>query len=236
MPAPASTSSPEPLPIVAGVVLAAGEGSRFGRPKHAVELAGKKLVDLAVDVVRPACRDVVVVLPGGQEWDGAPVSAVVAGGASRTESLRNAMVAIAPDVAIIVTHDCVRPLATTAQVEAAIEAVAAGADAAIPGWATPDPVKRVLPDGSIEHVGREGYLVVQSPSAYQRTTLQRVFDVLDEVPIDESVGVEMIGGRVVPITGNRWSQHLVDEHDLEQFERLFKAPPGSTERLPDPRP
>ena len=213
------------LPIVAGVVLAAGDGTRLGGPKYRLELSGKRLIDRALDVVRLACRDLIVVLPPGHVWEGESVSAVVAGGTSRTESLRNAMVAIAPDVEIVVTHDCVRPLATPAQVEAAIEAVAMGADAAISAWETPDPLKRVLPDGSIEQIGRDGILVAQSPSAYRRETLERMFDTLAEIPIDESVGVGLIGGRVVPVAGDRWSHHLVEAYDLEMFERLMTELP-----------
>jgi CTP:molybdopterin cytidylyltransferase MocA len=48
---------------VAGLVLAAGGGSRFGRPKAEVELDGRRLVDLAVEsCVRAGLTPVVVVL------------------------------------------------------------------------------------------------------------------------------------------------------------------------------
>lgn len=47
---------------VAGLVLAAGEGSRFGRPKALVELDGERLVDRAVRVLREGgCEPVYVV-------------------------------------------------------------------------------------------------------------------------------------------------------------------------------
>ena len=104
-----------------------------------------------------------------------------------------------------------------------IDAVLDGADAAIPGWESPDTLKRVREDGSIEHLGREGILVVQSPMAYRRTTLMRVFESLEVVPVEETIGVEMIGGRVVAVAGDRWSQHLVDQRDLRMFERLIEG-------------
>jgi CTP:molybdopterin cytidylyltransferase MocA len=48
---------------VAGLVLAAGEGSRFGRPKAEVLVGGTRLVDLAVEsCVRGGLSPVVVVL------------------------------------------------------------------------------------------------------------------------------------------------------------------------------
>ena len=208
-------------PVVTAIVLAAGHGTRFGRPKYSVTLRGRRLVDLAVDLVRPHCRDVVVALPVGHEWEGREVNAVVVGGATRTESLRAALPHLDADVDIVVTHDCVRPLATGEQVSAVVAAVRNGADAAIPAWQLPDTVKRLQDDGSILHLGGEGILVAQSPSAYRRATLTKVFETLDDVPLDESIGVEMVGGRVVPVLGDRWSQHLVDERDLRMFERLI---------------
>ena len=124
------------------------------------------------------------------------------------------------------THDCVRPLATVDQVDAVIGAVLSGADAAIPAWESPDTLKRLRPDGSIEHLGREGILVAQSPSAYRRSILEKVFDTLADVPVEETIGVEQIGGRVVAVTGERWSQHLIDRHDLGMFERLSMRSAG----------
>ncbi len=148
-------------------------------------------------------------------------------GSTRTESLRAALPLLRADVGVVVAHDCVRPLAGADQVEAVIAAVLAGADAAIPAWESPDTLKRLREDGSIEHLGREGILVAQSPMAYRRTTLVEVFERLDEVPLEETIGVELIGGRVVPVTGNRWSQHLVDHRDLRMFERLIGGTDGT---------
>ena len=48
---------------VAGLVLAAGGGSRFGRPKAEVEVGGRRLVDLAIDsCIHAGLSPVVVVL------------------------------------------------------------------------------------------------------------------------------------------------------------------------------
>ena len=47
---------------VHGVVLAAGEGSRFGAPKQLALLDGRPLVEHVVETMRAACERVVVVL------------------------------------------------------------------------------------------------------------------------------------------------------------------------------
>jgi CTP:molybdopterin cytidylyltransferase MocA len=54
--------------MVAGLLLAAGGGSRYGRPKALVRLGGRLLVESATDVLRGAgCAPVVVVLGAAAE-------------------------------------------------------------------------------------------------------------------------------------------------------------------------
>ncbi len=54
---------------VAGLVLAAGEGRRFGRPKALVEVDGERLVDRAARVLREGGCDVVYVVAGAAPLD-----------------------------------------------------------------------------------------------------------------------------------------------------------------------
>lgn len=60
---------------VAGVVLAAGEGKRFGGPKAPFEYDGERLVDRAVRVLREAGCDPVFVILGA--WEGNVDNALV---------------------------------------------------------------------------------------------------------------------------------------------------------------
>jgi len=62
-------------PSVAGVVLAAGEGKRFGGPKAPFEYEGERLVDRAVRVLREAGCDPVFVILGA--WEGQVDDALV---------------------------------------------------------------------------------------------------------------------------------------------------------------
>ena len=54
---------------VAGLVLAAGEGRRFGRPKALLEVDGERLVDRAARVLREGGCDVVYVVAGAVPLD-----------------------------------------------------------------------------------------------------------------------------------------------------------------------
>ena len=56
------------------IVVAAGQGERFGAPKQFLAVGNQRLVDRAVAVAGAACDEVVLVLPEGRVWDGAPVA------------------------------------------------------------------------------------------------------------------------------------------------------------------
>ena len=79
---------------VVGIIPAAGSGERLGAPgpKAFTDCAGRPLVDWSLDVLYAVCARVVVAVPPGYE-DGEDR---VLGGASRSESVRNALRA-APD-------------------------------------------------------------------------------------------------------------------------------------------
>jgi 2-C-methyl-D-erythritol 4-phosphate cytidylyltransferase len=207
--------------IVGAIVLAAGRGDRFGGGKPFAVVAGQRLVDRAVELVTPQCGPPVLALPAGMAWDGPPVAAVVEGGASRTDSTRRALAALPPEVEGVVLHDVVRPLAAAAQIRALIDALAEGADAAVPIWTPPDTVKRIRDDGTVEHLGREGLGIAQSPMAFRVAMLRRVFAETSGDAVEETVGVERLGGRVVAVPGDPWSHHVVEPRDVELLGRLL---------------
>ena len=104
---------------VAGLVLAAGGGSRFGRPKAAVEVGGRRLVDLAIEsCVCAGLSPVVVVLgaawlapmPGGDGGAGDPAEIWLVDNADwatgMSSSLRAGLAALEADLdirAVVIT-------------------------------------------------------------------------------------------------------------------------------------
>ena len=87
---------------VAGLVLAAGEGRRFGGPKAPVLIEGERLVDRAVRVLREAGCDPVYVVLGA--WTGEVPGAVTVANpewsAGMGSSLRAGLVAIQADESV----------------------------------------------------------------------------------------------------------------------------------------
>jgi CTP:molybdopterin cytidylyltransferase MocA len=120
---------------VAGVLLAAGEGSRFGQPKALVELAGQTLAERGVQLLRAGGTDPVIVVTGA-----APVPLTgtlpVHNDQWRTgmgSSLRAALNALtgAADVAAVVVALADQPLVGAAAVARLIAAYRAGATVAV---------------------------------------------------------------------------------------------------------
>lgn len=200
------------MPVWA-IVVAAGRGDRFGGTKQFVTVGGARVVDRSVAVARRACDAVVVVLPAGERWTGEPVAAAVAGGATRSESVRAGLAVVADDADVVVVHDAARPLASRSLFDAVVAAVHAGADAAVPAIPIADTVKRVDGGRVLETVARDDLVVVQTPQAFRASALRdahaRSGDATDDAAL-----VEQAGGRVVIVPGERHNLKITDPDDV----------------------
>jgi 2-C-methyl-D-erythritol 4-phosphate cytidylyltransferase len=107
------------------VVLGGGAGNRFGAaaPKQLLTLAGKTLIEHCVTAFHqaPGVDEVLLVMPAGYTEEAAKlvgdrVSAVIAGGVTRSDSVRNALDYLlprhAPESTGVLLHDAARPLVT----------------------------------------------------------------------------------------------------------------------------
>jgi 2-C-methyl-D-erythritol 4-phosphate cytidylyltransferase len=204
----------------AAIVVAAGGGLRFGSPKQFVDLAGVRVVDRAVAVARDACDAVVVVLPAGRRWDGAPVDAAVAGGVTRADSVRAGLAALPAATEIAVVHDAARPLASAGLFDAVVDAVRRGADAAVPGVPVPDTVKRVEGEHVVETLARDGLVAVQTPQAFRVDAL-RAAHAAGGHATDDAALVESAGGTVVVVPGEARNVKLTTEDDLTVVRALL---------------
>jgi CTP:molybdopterin cytidylyltransferase MocA len=119
---------------VAGVLLAAGEGSRFGQPKALIELGGITLADRGVALLRAGGADPVLVVTGAAPLD-IPGTHTVHNEEWRTgmgSSLRAALRALADaeaGAAVIALAD--QPLVGAEAVRRLISAYQAGATVAV---------------------------------------------------------------------------------------------------------
>jgi 2-C-methyl-D-erythritol 4-phosphate cytidylyltransferase len=192
------------------VVVAAGAGSRFGRPKQYESLAGRRVLDWSLDAARSVADGVVLVVPPDRIADreaGADIS--VAGATTRSGSVRAGLGAVPAGADIIVVHDAARPLAPPRLFEAVIAAVDGGADAALPGVPVTDTIRRR--DGGV--VDRTDLLAVQTPQAFRASSLRRAHTGGPEATDDVSL-VEAAGGKVVVVEGDPRNLKITHPDDL----------------------
>jgi 2-C-methyl-D-erythritol 4-phosphate cytidylyltransferase len=200
------------------IVVAAGGGTRFGSRKQYATLDGRTLVDWSLDAARRACVGVVLVLPADDLGPDAPArawdaDAVVAGGVTRSDSVRAGLSAVPIDAAIIAVHDAARPLAGPGLWEAAIAAVRLGADAAIPTVPVTDTVKAVQADGTLRTLDRSALCAVQTPQAFSAAALRRAHAGGDDAT-DDAALVEARGGHVARVAGHPRNLKITHPDDL----------------------
>tara|TARA_Y100001970_G_scaffold31798_2_gene39646 strand:- start:34622 stop:35278 length:657 start_codon:yes stop_codon:yes gene_type:complete len=205
--------------ITWSIVLAAGSGSRFGGDKQNVMLGHQRVVDWSVSIARASCDGVVLVVNPDAVNDVASSNAeiVVAGGHSRSQSVRNGLKALPSDATIVVVQDAARPGASSDLYRTVIGAVQAGADAAIPALPVVDTLKRVVdtPNGLEVKatVDRADLMAIQTPQAFKRQILEAAHESGDEAT-DDSGLVEAIGGTVNIVPGEVAAIKITTPKDL----------------------
>jgi 2-C-methyl-D-erythritol 4-phosphate cytidylyltransferase len=170
-------------------------------------------------VLAQVCDRVLVVVPEGYEQHGD-----VRGGASRSESVRNAL-ASAPDADIAVVHDAARPLVTAELVERCIAEVRAGWDGAIAAARVTDTVKEADTEGTVlRTLDRNALWAIQTPQAFDADVLRRALDV-DGAALaaatDDAALVEAAGGRVRVVEAPPENIKVTRPLDLEIAERAL---------------
>jgi 2-C-methyl-D-erythritol 4-phosphate cytidylyltransferase len=188
---------------VAAVVVAAGQGQRYGGPKQFAVLNHDTVTAHSVRAARSVAERVVLVVPANYQGNGEGADVVVVGGDTRAASVR-AGLEECENADVIVVHDAARPMATASLFAAVVDAVLAGADGAIPGLPISDTVKRIRHDGKVTVVGeteaRDELVTVQTPQAFSRDVLIRAHATGDDAT-DDAALVEAMGGRVVVVDG-----------------------------------
>lgn len=192
------------------IVVAAGSGSRFGSPKQFALINERRIVDWAVETARISSDGVVVVLPAEQ----AQREGGVAGGTTRSASVRCGLAAVPADATIICVHDAARPFASEFLFDEVIDAVCGGADGAVPGLAVVDTIKFVDSSNIVTSTPDRSQLVaVQTPQAFRAKALRKAHENNPE-STDDSTLVESQGGKIVVVIGDPLNRKITTPEDL----------------------
>ena len=228
-------------PNLAILVVAAGRGTRVGgdqpkqyRPLLGVPLLARTFSSLAAAAPEAHLRAVIHqddsasyasalrALPGGgTEW-GSPAI----GGATRQQSVRNGLEALANDgisqQAIVLVHDAARPFPSPELVGRAIES-ARSHGAAVPGLPLTDTVKQVAPSGRIySSPDRASLRTVQTPQAFRFDVLlaahRQAADAGEYDLTDDAAVVERAGHAVYVFEGDKENLKLTTADDFTRAE------------------
>lgn len=228
------------------VIPAAGVGRRMGSRVHKpfLDLGGEpillrtlrcfaRLPGMAARVLVLHADDIPwVTRRWGDDLRALGVTAIVAGGARRQDSVENGVAALPPAVRVVLVHDAVRPFVPREVVRRVAEAARrTGASlAALPVVDTVKEVERAgkasLPGRVVRTIPRERIWLAQTPQGFRRDALVEAFALARRRHIDatdECVLMERLGVTVEVVEGDPANVKITTPRDL----RTARATAGS---------
>lgn len=224
---PDSLSRPEFTPDVAVVLVAAGQGSRMGGglPKQWRDLAGRMVAAHTVAAFRDAglSRLLLVIRPEDAPRAEALGLPWVAGGDSRSASVRAALAALQADPPeLVLIHDAARPLVPRAVV-ARVLAALADAPAAAPALPVSDALWRGAEGVVSGTQPRDGLFRAQTPQGFRFAELAAAYaahpgDAADDVEVARAHGLA-----VAIVAGDEDNLKLTWPGDFARAEAILRG-------------
>jgi 2-C-methyl-D-erythritol 4-phosphate cytidylyltransferase/2-C-methyl-D-erythritol 2,4-cyclodiphosphate synthase len=215
----------------AALVVAAGSGSRAGGelPKQYRRIGGKALLAHAIDHLRhPRIDAVHVVIGPGQDeafrtaLGDLPLPAPIVGGATRQESVRNGLEALAAEgVERVLIHDAARPFLPPAVIDRLIDALEIHAGA-VPALPVVDTLARG-DAGLGETVPRDGLVRVQTPQAFRFDAILTAHRQWQGEATDDAQVARAAGLDVAVVEGDPALEKLTYDADFARAEARLAA-------------
>lgn len=215
---------------VTAIIVAAGEGKRFGSAKQFALLKGKPVLDRALEAFESHMKVKEIILVVREDWlrdkymrRYKKLTAVVRGGKRRQDSVMAGFRQVeSKKTDIVLVHDGVRPLVGKGLITRVIEA-AAQKKAAVPAIPVEDTVKRVEGDRVLCTLERKSLYRIQTPQGFSYATLERALREAEEENFygtDEASLVERMGGDVYIVEGEAQNVKITSPADIPVAEAL----------------
>ena len=216
-----------PLPPFDVVIVAAGEGLRAGQPvpKQFATFQGKPMLMHSVGAFVGMCPERIVIVhpPDTEELVRELVGTssptiLVAGGATRQESVRRGLAALGDSgCGVVLIHDAARPGVTEAVVDRLLGALGE-AEGAVPVLPVVDSLVRGEAGLAVEPVERANLWRVQTPQAFRREAIQAAQAGWTGDPIagDDSQVLRAAGGVVALVEGEEGLKKVTFAADFEK--------------------
>lgn len=221
------------------ILPAAGQSSRFSgfrQKKPFVNLKGRPVwVRTAEHFLNRSdvCQTILVIAPedleGFREQFRANLAfmniSVVAGGATRADSVRQGLGAVIKDVDHIAVHDAARPILTSDWIDA-VFAAGVTHKAAIPGLKVSSTVKKVDAAGKIAAtLDRSEMVLAQTPQVFERKLLENAYAACRNAAAatDDASVVEQYGHPVHVVAGWPMNLKITTSEDFKMAELFVNS-------------
>jgi len=210
------------MPKTAILIVAAGKGERAGTslPKQYEPLAGQPMLRRTVAAF-DGWPVHVVIGPGQEDLAAAALAGLalpppVLGGATRQESVRRGLEALASDPPnFVLIHDAARPLVSSRVIGDVIAALEGGADGVLPMVAAADTLRRRGADGGWSLVPRDGLYRAQTPQGFAYGSILKAHrDHAAQEVTDDVALAELAGMKVVMIDGEEKNFKVTRKEDF----------------------
>lgn len=220
----------------AAIIVAAGMGTRFGgeTPKQFVRILGKAIVTHTLERFEE-CPDIdaIVVVVAESELLGfretyaggiAKLRSIVAGGATRAESVRNGLNEIDLSAGVVAVHDGARPLVTSNEISETITRAKEFGAACLVGRVT-DTIKSVRGSEIAGTLDREKLRRALTPQAFQTQILRRAFEIEEPTGAvtDECYLVEKLGHPIAFVEGSSRNIKITVPEDIIFAEAILRT-------------
>lgn len=217
---------------VSAIVVAAGEGKRFGAAKQFALLKGKRVLDWALEKFEyhEAIDNIILVLGDDQEGDEylgkyAKIAAIAKGGERRQDSVYSGLSCVdTTETGIVLVHDGARPLVEKDLIQRIVD-TARNREAVVPVVPIEDTIKRVAEQKVLRTEERRHLFRVQTPQGFSCSLLKEAFvHALEEQfdGTDEAALVERLGKDVFVIPGDRRNLKITTQEDIKIAEALIE--------------
>lgn len=217
---------------VTAIIVAAGEGKRFGLAKQFAPLRGKPVLDWCLEKFEkhPGIDNIVLVMREfhpSQEYSRKyrKITSVTKGGERRQDSVYAGLGCVDEKITrIVLIHDGARPLVGEDLIKRTIEAVGRK-EAVVPVIPLDDTIKRVEGERIIQTEDRTQLFRSQTPQGFSCPLLKEAFARArrdDFYGTDEASLVERMGNEVYVIQGDPRNIKITTQDDLRVAEVLIE--------------
>jgi len=213
------------------LIVAGGNGSRMESdlPKQFILLAGKPILMHTIEAFYNCnVSNIIVVLPQNQiafwkelciQFSFVLPHEIVAGGASRFESVQNGLVHC-NDADLVAIHDGVRPFINAEIINKSFE-IAAQKGNAVAAVRLKDSIRKVDLLGN-KNVNRDGYFLIQTPQTFKCNLIKEAYQAQDHINFTDDASVLEANGHAINlIPGDYKNIKITTPEDLLVAEAFY---------------